>query len=259
MKESMEKFEYKRAEGLRDVVDEKLIDIAQNLSFSTPKYKLENFVGGAQITPYAKFRQWFMELRTREDACEHLEYLLKKKEIEIQLEQEKMQFLTNDLNKEYSKITIMDMEIDLRKYKRNIKDAYKERQIFIDLIKDFLESEEGKLPTGESFIEVFENPELEDKFEKEHWTVRMAKQSMLDMIAYGRIGTGNLDSILMMEPEQQQEVLALASHYTIAVDKNINQLMGMAATNTTNNLIENNIKEQLKLGSIKNNETEQLL
>jgi len=26
----------------------------------------------------------------------------------------------------------------------------------------------------------------------------MAKQAMLDMISYGRVGTGNLDSILMM-------------------------------------------------------------
>jgi hypothetical protein len=30
-----------------------------------------------------------MELRTREDAAEHIEYLLRKKEIEIELEHEK--------------------------------------------------------------------------------------------------------------------------------------------------------------------------
>jgi len=251
------KFEYKRASDTLNEEDRKLLDIAEGLSFALPKYKAENFVGGAQITPYAKLRQWLMELRSREDAAEHIEYLLRKKEIEVELEHEKMEFLTEPLRKELVELGIKDMHIDLRKYQRNLKDAYRERQIFIDLIKDFLVSDDSKMPDGRSLMEVFNNQLLEDKYEKDYWSVRMAKQAMLDMISYGRVGTGNLDSILMMSPEQQKEVMALASTYTVAIDRNITTLMGMAAVNQ--NMISNELKDQFKIGTTNETINEKLL
>jgi len=251
------KFEYKRASDSLNEEDRKLLDVAEGLSFALPKYKAENFVGGAQITPYAKLRQWLMELRSREDAAEHIEYLLRKKEIEIELEHEKMEFLTEPLRKELVELGIKDMHIDLRKYQRNLKDAYRERQIFIDLIKDFLTSDDSKMPDGRSLMEVFNNQLLEDKYEKDYWSVRMAKQAMLDMISYGRVGTGNLDSILMMSPEQQKEVMALASTYTVAIDRNITTLMGMAAVNQ--NMIPDELKDQFKIGTSNETINEKLL
>jgi hypothetical protein len=252
-----QKFEYKRPLDTLNEVDRKLLDIAENISFSLPKFKADNFVGGAQITPYAKLKQWLIELRQREDIVEHLEYLLRKKEIDIQLEHEKIEFLTEPLRKELVELSIKDMHIDLRKFQRNLKDAYRERQVFIDLIKEFIESDDAKLPNGLTLMDVFGNQQLEDKFEKEYWSVRMAKQAMLDMISYGRVGTGNLDSILMMSPEQQKEVMALASSYTVTMDRNITTLMGMAATNQ--NMIDSNLKNQFKIGTTNDNINEKLL
>ena len=253
----MEGYKYNRVENLNDPMGEQLMRISENMSFALPKYKAYNFVGGAQITPYAKLKQWLLELRGREDAVEHLEYTVRKMELEIQMDEESKEFITDLKRKEMVDLTIADKQIDLRKFKRNLKDAYKERQSFIDLIKEFLESEDGNLPDGTKLIDIFGNPELEEKYEHEYWTVRMAKQAMLDMISYGRIGTGNLDSILMMEPEQQKQVLSLASAYTVSIDKNINQLMSHATTN--NFSIEESLKNQLKLGSPDKIETEKLL
>lgn len=252
-----QKFEYKRPLDSLNEVDRKLLDIAEDISFSLPKFKADNFVGGAQITPYAKLKQWLVELRQREDIVEHLEYLLRKKEIDIQLEHEKIEFITEPLRKELIEIGIKDMHIDLRKYQRNLKDAYRERQVFIDLIKEFIDSDEARLPNGMTLMDVFGNEQLEDKYEKEYWSIRMAKQAMLDMISYGRVGTGNLDSILMMSPEQQKEVLALASSYTVTVDRNITTLMGMAATNQ--DMIDGQLKDQFKIGTTNNNINEKLL
>ena len=149
------------------------------------------------------------------------------------------------------------MEIDLRKFRRNLKDSYIERQGFLDLVKEFIESDDSKLPDGTSLMDVFGNSELEDKFEHEYWTVRMAKQAMLDMISYGRIGTGNLDSILMMSPEQQTQVLSLASSYTVFIEKNVQSSMVSATQN--NFSIEESLRNQLKLGTTNKTETEKLL
>jgi hypothetical protein len=177
--------------------------------------------------------------------------------LEIQIQEESKEFLTDPKRKQLVDLAISDMKIDLRKFKRNLKDAYIERQGFIDLIKDFLDSDDAKLPDGSDLIDVIGNKELEDKFEHEYWTVRMAKQAMLDMISYGRIGTGNLDSILMMSAEQQKQVLSLASSYTVFIDKNINQLMANATTNSFS--IEESLRKQLKLGEADKPDTEKLL
>ncbi len=82
---------------------------------------------------------------------------------------------------------------------------------------------------------------------------------MLDMVSYGRLGTGNLDSILMMKPEQQQQVLSLTAQYAITMERNVNELMGRAATGEPLPLLEQKLKEQLKLGSVSNQINEQLL
>jgi hypothetical protein len=236
---------------------EDLMRISESMSFALPKYKAYNFVGGAQITPYAKLKQWLLELRGREDAVEHLEYTVRKMELEIQMDEESKEFIADSKRKEMVDLTIADKHIDLRKFKRNLKDAYREREGFIVLIKEFLDSEDAILSDGTKLIEVFGNPELEEKYEHEYWTVRMAKQAMLDMISYGRIGTGNLDSILMMDPEQQKQVLSLASAYTVSIDRNISHLMTQATTN--NFSIEESLKNQLKLGQPNKIETEKLL
>ena len=252
-----EGYKYDRNKSLKEEIDLKLLEISENVSFALPKYKAENFVGGAQITPYAKLKQWLLELRGREDIVEHLEYTVRKQELEIEIQENSKEYLTDPKRKELVDLTIADMRIDLRKYRRNLRDAHIERQAFVDLIKDFLESEESKLPDGSSLIDVIGNKELEHKYEHEYWTVRMAKQAMLDMVSYGRIGTGNLDSILMMEPEQQKQVLSLASSYTVFMDKNINQLMSNATMN--NFSIEESLKQQLKLGEADRPNTEKLL
>jgi len=252
-----EGYTYSKESGLKDEMSKKLLDVAEGVSFALPKYKADNFVGGAQITPYAKLKQWLLELRGREDIVEHLEYTVRKQELEIQIQEESKEFLTDSKRKQLVDLTIADMKIDLRKFQRNLKDAHIERQGFIDLIKDFLESDDAKLPDGGNLIDVIGNKELEHKYEHEYWTVRMAKQAMLDMVSYGRIGTGNLDSILMMSPDQQKDVLSLASSYTVFIDKNINQLMSNASVN--NFSIEESLRKQLKLGEADKPDTEKLL
>ena len=252
-----ESYRYDKTQSFKDEFDLKLLEKAESVSFALPKYKAENFVGGAQITPYAKLKQWLLELRGREDIVEHLEYTVKKQELEIQIQEESKEFITDPKRKQLIDLTIADMNIDLRKFQRNLKDAYIERQGFVDLIKDFLNSEDAKLPDGSNLIDVIGNKELEHKYEHEYWTVRMAKQAMLDMVAYGRIGTGNLDSILMMEPEQQKQVLSLASSYTVFIDKNMNQLMSNATMD--NFSIEESLRNQLKLGEADKPDTEKLL
>jgi len=78
----------------------------------------------------AKLKQWLLELRGREDAVEHLEYTVQKQDLEIQIQEESKEFLTDPKRKQLVDLNIADMRIDLRKFKRNLKDRiYRETRV----------------------------------------------------------------------------------------------------------------------------------
>ena len=63
----------------------------------------------------------------------------------------------------------------------------------------------------------------------------MAKQAAMDMIAYGRIGSGNMDSIAMM-PEDDQ-VMALAT--TIQYNERLTKALTQISKSVSQGLLEN--------------------
>jgi hypothetical protein len=74
------------------------------------------------------------------------------------------------------------------------------------------------LPDGTRLLDVFGNEEKEDQLEREYWINRLAKQASTDLLAYGRIQTGNIDAIAMLPSDMQKKTLQLASDHTARYD-----------------------------------------
>ena len=81
------------------MTDKELIDFALTKSNATPMFKLKYFVGGAQLTPYAMLKQWLMELRARQESIDSIRIRLRKSEISVKQEEEKLEFAATDLQK----------------------------------------------------------------------------------------------------------------------------------------------------------------
>lgn len=241
------------------MTDRELIDFALTKSNATPRFKLKYFVGGAQLTPYAMLKQWFMELRAREESIDSIKIKLKKSEILVKQEQEKLEYASTEIQKELVDLEALDKKNDCFRYQRQLRDFISERDDLIELIKEFCESDYGKLPDGTPLMKVFGNKQLEEEFEYQYWTIRMAKQAALDVMFYGRINEGNMDAILMMNPDQQKQVLSLATQHALEIDNGVNQLKeqafkklrmlsptfneNTAPTHFAGNLINNDINE----------------
>ena len=195
-----------------------LVKKAQNLEFGTTSFKHEWFIGEAQFTPYGKLRQWLMELKSRENSVEVLEYDIAKLETEEQILLRDAEAEKDELRKKLILIEAIKKHKDIERCKSRVSDVYRERQEIVELTDKLLASDEGKTPDGRSLLEVFGKPE-EAEYEKQYWTVRLAKQAALDLSAYGRIGAGNLEVIMMCSPAQQIEVIGLANHYNISYYK----------------------------------------
>ena len=68
--------------------------------------------------------------------------------------------------------------------------------------------------------------EWNEEEEKRYWIARMGKQAALDIIANGRLGTGNLDSISMMKQEDQIAILDVASQYSCLMKLSMDKIQG---------------------------------
>jgi hypothetical protein len=193
----------------------KLIERALNKEWTNPKYKLRWFVGQQQITPFSKFRQWLLELKSKEESLENMEYEIAKLQVEFERYKRMRDNSNDDLDRRLAEIEMWKTERSIYMSKRRIQDWYLERQHLLDLINEFMASEEFNLPdgSGRTYMDILDTEE-EDIYESQYWTNRLAKQAACDMIFYGRIGTGNMDAILSMSPEQQAETFALTMNFS---------------------------------------------
>lgn len=209
----------------------KLIDMAEDRSLIMPEFKITHFVGNAQITPYAKLRQYLIELNSRQSAVETMEYEVKKFELQIEAEYEKAEETSSKAQKKLFELEAHKLEGMLRKSKLRLRDSIKERDLFLKVIDDFNQTPEAYLPDGRKLIEIIDDPDMANKFEKEHWTLRLAKQTAMDMIAYGRAGVGNMDAVTMLDENQQLEVMKLACDFFVRNELRQNTLLGQVNKN----------------------------
>ena len=217
--------------------DKETLSSAYNKQWTNPKFKIKWFVGQTQITPFAKLRQWMLELRSREETLQQIFYDNKKWEVERDRNQWIADNTEDPFDKRLAQIEAENETKNLDQSRKKLREYYLERQNLIDLINEFLESDEALLPdgSGRTYMDIL-NTEEEDIYEAEYWTNRLAKQASTDLVFYGRINTGNMDAILSMAPEQQTETLGLALSYA-------SQLQ------TVQTKLQLEVDEKLKLGA----------
>lgn len=194
--------------------EKELLDYSLNKEWSNPKFKMKWFVGETQITPFSKLRQWLLEVKSREEAIEKLEYDIDKWQIEIDRHTHYAKEAKDEFDRREHELEARELTRNQIMTKRRLINWYLERQTIIDLITEFLESDEALLPdgSGRTYMDIMDTDE-EDYYEAEYWTNRLAKQAATDLLFYGRVGTGNMDAILSMAPQQQTETLSLAMSY----------------------------------------------
>lgn len=217
--------------------DKALILKAMNKEWTNPKFKLRYFVGQTQITPFAKLRQWLLEIKGREETLENLEYEIAKADLSMRTHLRNADLAEDPLEKERLKLEAWKERRMKYMSQRRLQDWYLERQQLIDLVNEFNESEEGKIPdgSGRRYMDILDTEE-EDLHEAEYWTNRLGKQAACDMLFYGRIGVGNMDAILSLNEQQQADTLALAINYSSQLAK-------------VQSLIQDQVDQQLSLDS----------
>ena len=195
-------------------LDWKLLEGALHMNSGMTEYQCEHFVADSQITPWRKTRQALLELETRYHAYVEIKHSLKKAKVQLKILQRDYETETDDLQKELIAIDISKVEYDITIWKRKYHQSQKEMQIFLDIAKKNIKSEKDI----DHFTE-FNNDE-----ERAYWVARLGKQAAMDIISYGRIGSGNMESISMMPEEDQVQTLQIAVKFSHMVGSGLDKI-----------------------------------
>jgi hypothetical protein len=199
---------------------QQVLHTAINKDWGNPRYKMRYFIGQAQITDYAMFKQFMIEVASREESIEKVEYDLAKWTVDLERHEFVRDNATDQFDRKFAEVEIRKLARDIERTKKKLQDWYLDRQQFIDLIDEFLASEAAKLPdgTGRTYLDIMNSSE-QDQYERNLWTNRLGKMAALDILFYGRIGVGAMDAILQMPTDQQAETLTLATSYSMQLQE----------------------------------------
>jgi len=243
----------KNSERVNISDDKELIEFANsNVDSSVAEFKLKHFVGQSQVTPYHQLKQLFLELRIRQDSYLHIQWEIERKNLEQLVEEQKLKNSKNEIEKKYIEIDLLNIKKDLKRHEDALVSANKEKNRILKIVKDLLNSPAAVLSDGTKIIDIFGNEELEEKLERQHWITKLAKQASMEMLAYGKIGTGNMDAIAMMSPEDIAECLSLTSDYTVRVGTGMGLLTEKAINDLKLGYINPVNKERMKHMGISN-------
>jgi hypothetical protein len=202
-----------------------IVGYAISSNFIMPEFKAKHFVGHANITPYGAMKQYLMEIQSRESGIKSQEYELAKIELAIDEFADKRDNSTDEFDKRRAQIEIDYAEARRDGFVRNLRGQREERLMYLKLIDELSNSEYGTLEDGTKLIDIFDNPEKQEQAEREYWIKRLGKQSAMDMIAYGKVGVGNMDSLTMLSYEDQQKAIELASDVFVHNERRLQQIV----------------------------------
>tara|TARA_A100001035_G_scaffold278129_1_gene276394 strand:+ start:2457 stop:3305 length:849 start_codon:yes stop_codon:yes gene_type:complete len=198
-----------------------ILSASMRFNSGMTEYECEHFVADTQLTPWRKVRQALMELETRYHAYMENRNSLRKAEIlrkklVISMDQE-----PDELNKELMQIDLEKNDYDISIWKRKLRQSELELKYFLNVVDKYVDEENG-YP-----LEYFTTEQPHEV--KTYWIARMGKQAAMDIVSYGRIGAGNMTSIMDMPEEDQVEALGIAVKYSGMIGGGIDKLNQMIA------------------------------
>jgi len=145
-----------------------------------------------------------LELENRTHSLKKIEFELEKEKVHAKYIQQRLDECEDDYERELLEIDYKDKVLDIEIAERKLKRQQKESEDFITQVQESCETEEDLLR--------YWNDDEEE--ERKYWIARMGKQAALDMMSFGRISVGNLDSISMMPEEDQLKALSVGFQYS---------------------------------------------
>lgn len=194
-----------------DYTDDELIKYAFDFDYAYSNYQMDSYVVNTGITDWRKAKQCLIEIEHRTQALDDHGWNLKKMVATVDILKEEYEQETSPAKKRLKQIEIDEKIEGAERTRRRIAGIERERE---RLMKTFRNS----IQTKEQMLELSQN--VEEK-EREYWISRIGKQAAQEMLSYGKIGTGNMESIMQMPHKDQEKIIKGALEFTKKMETGI--------------------------------------
>ena len=201
------------------LTNEEILAHAKKVAIGMSKNQIENYVVSSHVTGDRQLKQVLLEIENRTHQREKM--LIDERRGALRLKQTKKDLDDAKLNGdpfliEEAQIEFDDATLDMEMWSRRRAQSDYELNVFIEHIQNHVESKE----------KLEEASEWNEDEERKYWIARLGKQAALDIVANGRIGIGNMDSIAMMKKDDQIATLDVASQYSCLLKVSIDKIQG---------------------------------
>lgn len=201
------------------LTNEEIFAHAKKVAIGMSKNQIENYVVSSHVTGDRQLKQVLLEIENRSHQREKMLIDERKGKLRLKKTQKNLDDAkaTGDpFVIEEAQIEFDDATLDMEMWSRRKTQSNYELNVFIEYIKKHVDSQER----------LEEASEWNEEEERKYWIARLGKQAALDIVANGRIGIGNMDSIAMMKKDDQIATLGVASQYSCLLKVSIDKIQG---------------------------------
>ena len=202
------------------ITTEEIKEIAVRVSLGMSKNQILDYVIKSHVTADRQLKQVFLEIENRSHQYEKMLLDEKKGIVRLRKCKEELEKLKAEGAEQYdidlAEIEVEDAMLDMEMWHRRKGQAQYELNVFIEYVKE----------KGYTKEQLEEAVEWNAEREREYWIARLGKQAALDIMANGRVGIGNMDSIAMMKQEDQVGILDVASQYACLMKISMDKIQG---------------------------------
>ena len=208
------------------LTDKEIIDFAMSNEITMSKWQMKAFVEGEGITRWRRVRQLLLEIESRQDVLQGLPFSKEEALGTIDMLKEEIKETKSEGQKRINRAKIARHEAEIIGLEKGKARTKKELDYFLELIHE--------LNVDKSYFDNFYK--IENKEDRDYYIRRLGKQAATEIMAYGRMGSGNSSSILLMNKDEQQAAMQGA----LTLQKNIDKRM---------TLIDSKIEQNMALPS----------
>lgn len=176
--------------------------------------QIKNYVMRSHVTNDRQIKQALLEIETRGHTLKKNRVELKRFQLKLKDIEEQLENCTDEKERRILELDVEDATLDVDLLHKRIKGLERELNSFYDFIENLDISKE----------ELDKHVDYDEEEERKYWIARMGKQTALDMLCNGRVGIGNMDSIAMMNEEDQAAILQVAAQYSGMLNVSIGKM-----------------------------------
>ena len=198
------------------ITKEEIFEHAVKVALGMSKNQIDDFVIKSHVTGDRQLKQVLIEVENRLHNRKKMDIGKRRSQLAVDVAQDRLDKAETEFEKTEAQIELDDAKLDLEMWDRRKAQLEYEMNVFIEHIQEHVNSLE----------ELEKGTEWNEDEERKYWVARLGKQAAMDIIAHGRVGIGNLDSISMMKQEDQIAALDVASQYSCLMKLSMDKIQG---------------------------------